>query len=81
MIGIKTIMNDTFMHVKEIVVLLMTSKYFGLNMQILSHTVQVNGKFEFLKKIAISNEHLSSSVGPILHRIIGVDPQTLSCSK
>ena len=56
MIGIKTIMNDTFMHVKEIVVLLMTSKYFGLNMQILSHTVQVNGKFEFLKKIAISNE-------------------------
>ena len=50
MIGIKTIMNDTFMHVKEIVVLLMTYKYFGLNMQILSHTVQVNGKFEFFLK-------------------------------
>ena len=46
MIGIKTIMNDTFMHVKEIVVLLMTYKYFGLNMQILSHTVQVNGKIQ-----------------------------------
>ena len=60
----------------------MTWKLFGLNMQVLSHTVQANGKnSSFLKKIAISNERLTPGVCPKLYRIIIVDPQALPCSE